>query len=84
MADMLTIQEQFGRLRGIVIGYIGDGNNVLHSLAQAAGRLGARVHVATPVEPVPLAPEVVGLHTSLNAALDPTGRLNPGRDPARR
>jgi glycolate oxidase FAD binding subunit len=42
------------------------------------------VHVATPVEPPSLAPEVAELHASLKAAFDPTGRLNPGRDPARR
>ena len=42
------------------------------------------VHVAEPVPPAPLAPEVAGLHASLKAAFDPSGRLNPGRDPARR
>lgn len=42
------------------------------------------VHLATPAEPPPLEAAVAELHASLKAAFDPTGRLNPGRDPARR
>ena len=48
LADLLTIKERFGRLKGVTIAYIGDGNNVLHSLAQGAVRLGASVRAATP------------------------------------
>ncbi|MBI3010351.1 MAG: ornithine carbamoyltransferase [Candidatus Omnitrophica bacterium] len=48
VADMLTLQEHFGRLKGLPIAYVGDGNNVLHSLAQACAMLGVHLSVATP------------------------------------
>ncbi len=48
LADLFTIQERFGRLKGLALSYVGDGNNVLHSLVQGASRLGLRLAVATP------------------------------------
>jgi ornithine carbamoyltransferase len=48
MADMLTLQEQFGDLRGVHLAYVGDGNNVAHSLMLAAASLGASISVGTP------------------------------------
>lgn len=48
LADMMTLQEAFGRLQGLKVAYIGDGNNVLHSLAEACVRLGVSVSVAAP------------------------------------
>jgi ornithine carbamoyltransferase len=48
LADLFTIQEAYGKLKGIRLAYIGDGNNVLHSLIQAAARFGMHVAVATP------------------------------------
>ena len=48
MADMLTLQEHFGNLRGVRLAYVGDGNNVAHSLMLAAASLGASVSVGTP------------------------------------
>ncbi len=48
LADMLTLQEHFGRLDGIKLAFIGDGNNVANSLMLTAGRLGVNVTVATP------------------------------------
>jgi len=48
LADMLTLQERFGRLDGIKLAFVGDGNNVANSLMLTAGRLGVRVAVATP------------------------------------
>lgn len=48
LADLLAIQERFGRLNGLTISYVGDGNNVLHSLIQGASVLGVSVRVATP------------------------------------
>ena len=48
MADVLTIQEHFGRIAGVKIAYIGDGNNVARSLAFAAGKLNMKLVVASP------------------------------------
>ncbi len=48
LADVLTIKEVFGDLRGKKVAYIGDGYNVAHSLMLTASRLGMEVHVATP------------------------------------
>ena len=48
MADMLTIWEHKGRLKGIKLAYVGDGNNVANSLVLAAVLLGMDVRVATP------------------------------------
>ena len=48
LADCLTLQQRWGTLRGRTITFVGDGNNVAASLAQAAAMLGARVRVASP------------------------------------
>lgn len=48
LADFFTLEEKFGGLRGLKIAYVGDGNNVCHSLLLAGARLGAHVRVATP------------------------------------
>ncbi len=48
LADCLTLTESWGSLRGRTIAFVGDGNNVATSLAQAAVMLGASVRVATP------------------------------------
>ena len=48
MADVLTIKEHLGRLEGVKIAFIGDGNNVARSLAFAAAKLGMKMVVASP------------------------------------
>ncbi len=48
MADYLTMLEVKGRIAGLKIAYIGDGNNVAHSLMFAGAQLGAQVWIATP------------------------------------
>ena len=48
LADCLTLQELWGTLRGRRVAFVGDGNNVAKSFAQAATMLGITVHVATP------------------------------------
>ena len=55
LADMLTIRERHEDLAGVVIAYLGDGNNVAHSLMLAGAKLGMDVRVATPkgYEPFP-------------------------------
>jgi len=55
LADVQTIKERFGRWDGLKLAFVGDGNNVAHSLMLTAGRLGMHVAVATPkgYEPKP-------------------------------
>jgi ornithine carbamoyltransferase len=55
LADLLTIQERKGSLADVSLAYIGDGNNVAHSLMLAGGKVGMDVRVATPkgFEPFP-------------------------------
>lgn len=48
LADMLTIYEYYGRLQGLKIAFIGDGNNVATSLLFASAQLGANFSIATP------------------------------------
>ncbi|MCD6313289.1 MAG: ornithine carbamoyltransferase [Thaumarchaeota archaeon] len=48
LADMLTILEKFGRLKGIKIAWIGDGNNVCNSTLIGATKLGAHISIACP------------------------------------
>ncbi|HEY6346917.1 MAG TPA: ornithine carbamoyltransferase [Bryobacteraceae bacterium] len=48
LADMQTIHERFGRFEKLKLAFIGDGNNVAHSLMLTGGRLGIEIAVATP------------------------------------
>jgi ornithine carbamoyltransferase len=48
LADYLTLQERFGDLRNVKLTYVGDGNNVAHSLMLTAAALGSSITVATP------------------------------------
>jgi ornithine carbamoyltransferase len=48
LADVMTLRERFGTLKGVSVAYVGDGNNVARSLAIIGGRLGVEVRVATP------------------------------------
>ena len=57
LADYLTVQEVKGKLKGLMLCFVGDGNNVAHSLMFAGARLGVNVTVACPkgYEPSPVA-----------------------------
>jgi ornithine carbamoyltransferase len=48
MADLLTVEEHFGKLSGLTMAFIGDGNNVARSLAVACGRFGMPFVLAAP------------------------------------
>jgi ornithine carbamoyltransferase len=48
IADLMTLQEGFGRLAGLKLAYVGDGNNVARSLAILGGLAGVEVRVASP------------------------------------
>ncbi|KAG7255350.1 hypothetical protein CRUP_015895, partial [Coryphaenoides rupestris] len=46
--NFLTLQEHYGKLEGLTVSWIGDGNNVLHSFMMTAAKLGVHLRVATP------------------------------------
>jgi ornithine carbamoyltransferase len=48
LADFFTLQEKFSDLRQVRLAYVGDGNNVAHSLILAGASVGAKVSIATP------------------------------------
>jgi ornithine carbamoyltransferase len=48
LADVQALKEHFGKLEGLKLAFVGDGNNVSHSLMLTAGRLGVHVAVASP------------------------------------
>jgi ornithine carbamoyltransferase len=48
LTDFFTLEERLGSLRGVKVAYLGDGNNVCHSLLSVGARVGAHLRVATP------------------------------------
>lgn len=59
LADLLTVQEEFGAsLEGLTLTYVGDGNNMAHSLLLGGAMMGMNVRVASPANYQPL-PEIV-------------------------
>src|SRR5262249_25006 len=57
LADLQTMAEHAGRLQGVTVAYVGDGNNVTHSLMLAAPLVGVGMRIATPPAYRP-APEI--------------------------
>jgi len=53
LADYFTLEEKFGNLKGLKIAYVGDGNNVCHSLLILAARLGVNLRIAAPAITLP-------------------------------
>lgn len=50
LADMLTLREQYGQLEGLTLAYVGDGNNVAHSLMLLGATLGVNVRIGCPLD----------------------------------
>ncbi|ERN40815.1 ornithine carbamoyltransferase [Rubidibacter lacunae KORDI 51-2] len=50
LADLLTVRECFGKLNGLTLTFLGDGNNVAHSLLLGCALTGVNIRVATPPE----------------------------------
>ncbi len=48
LADLLTIDEKKGRLAGLIVAYVGDGNNVAHSLLEGCAMMGMTCRIASP------------------------------------
>jgi ornithine carbamoyltransferase len=53
LADFFTLEEKFGSVKGFKLAYVGDGNNVCHSLVYLASRLGVHIRIATPANYAP-------------------------------
>jgi ornithine carbamoyltransferase len=70
LADLLTIKERFGRLDGLKLAYVGDGNNVARSLMIVASTAGMEVAVAAPAQ---LAPQPVG---NASVVTEPAGAVD--------
>jgi ornithine carbamoyltransferase len=60
LADYFTLQERFGSLKNIVLAYVGDGNNMAHSLLLTCACLGSSIRIATPKGYEPNASIVAG------------------------
>lgn len=77
LADLLTVQENFGTLVGLTLSYFGDGNNVAHSLLLGCALVGMNVRIATPpgYEPQPAivkqAQQLAGGLTEITVTNDP-------------
>jgi len=78
MADFLTIWEKKGKLEGIKVAYLGDGNNVAHSLMFAGAQLGAHVCIASPAG---YEPKVDSLKWATNRACETGGNCTVTNDP---
>ncbi len=78
MADALTIQEEFGSLKGLNVTFIGDGNNVAVSLMHICAKLGANFTIASP-EGYDIVPKAVDLAKQF--AAESGSRLTFLRDP---
>jgi ornithine carbamoyltransferase len=78
LADLFTIRERFGSVDGLVLAFVGDGNNVYHSLALLGGALGLEIRLAHPAGYGPN-PALVERATELAAATG--GRLSFTSDP---
>ena len=78
LADLFTVQERLGGPGGRTLAYLGDGNNVAHSLLLGGTKVGMTVRVATPpgFEPIP---QVV--HRALEIAEETGGAVGVGSDP---
>jgi ornithine carbamoyltransferase len=79
LADLFTIREHFGSFDGVVLAFVGDGNNVFHSLALLGATLGIEVRLAHPAGYAPN-PRIVERAQALAATSG--GRVVFARDPA--
>src|SRR2546422_10604337 len=77
LGDLLTIRERFGHLDGLRVAWVGDGNNVCHSLLLGAAKVGMHMAVATPPR---YAPEPAIVARAREIASTAAGRIEVGTD----
>ena len=81
LADYLTLQETFGALEGLTLAYVGDGNNVAHSLMLCGALLGVNVRIGCPAgfEPsaavLEQAQQLAGDHCAITVVNDPVATV---------
>lgn len=80
IADFMTIEERFGSARGLHFAYVGDGNNVCHSLMLMAAQLGAHCYVATPKG---FAPKLEIIHKAIEISEQTGGSITLLNDPVK-
>jgi ornithine carbamoyltransferase len=78
LADFFTLEEKFGALKGFKLAYVGDGNNVCHSLIYLAARLGVHLRIATPAD---YAPDASVLVDSKRVAKETKAKIDLFTDP---
>jgi ornithine carbamoyltransferase len=79
LADVFTLRERFGRLDGLVVAFVGDGNNVYHSLALLGAAFGMEIRLAHPPGYGP-SPAIVARAEEIATVTG--GRLTFGHEPA--
>src|SRR5438445_9872065 len=77
LGDLLTIRERFGHLDGLRVAWVGDGNNVCHSLLLGAAKVGMHMTVATPPR---YAPEPAIVARAREIASTAGSRIEVGTD----
>jgi ornithine carbamoyltransferase len=80
ITDFFTLEEHFGSLEGLKFTYVGDGNNVCHSLMLAGALLGVHVTVATPKN---FAPKLEIVHKAIELAENTGATLTITTDPVK-
>jgi ornithine carbamoyltransferase len=79
LADFFTIKELKRDFCGLKLSYIGDGNNVVHSLILVAAKVGARMHIATPED---FMPSIEVVRRAQAIAEETGGSILIGNDPS--
>ena len=80
LADLLTVREVFGQVKGMTLAYCGDGNNIVHSLLLGAALTGIHLRVATPKGYEPK-PDIVNQATEISTAANTGSQIEILHDP---
>lgn len=78
LADLLTIEEHKGKLKGLKLAYVGDGNNIAHSLLFGCAKVGMNISVASPEG---YQPNAQVLQLAIQDAQATDAKIEVGNDP---